>query len=46
MMTNTDNSEAAQSLMSMLHHFGNFVASIDDTKAVSDMYIDTLANTK
>ncbi len=32
--------------MNLLHHFGSFVASIDDTKPDSEMYIDALANKK
>jgi len=32
--------------MNMLHHFGEFVANIDDAKPDSEIYIDALANKK
>jgi hypothetical protein len=48
--TNTKNKQQSNSpaspLMNMLHHFGEFVANIDDAKPDSDMCIDALANKK
>lgn len=38
--------ESNSSFINMLHHFGNFVASIDDAKSDSEMYVDALANKK
>jgi hypothetical protein len=36
--------QSNSSFMSLLHCFGNFVASIDDAKPDSEMYIDALTN--